>query len=128
MKINEHQLKAVLALSGPQRYAHFIKVAADQRKVWGLFSEGWALAETNNGDKVFVLWPAQEYAKLCAVGEWLNYKIREIDLDTLFEVLIPKLKEANTLVGVFPTANERGITPDLSQFEADLRNELAKIE
>lgn len=39
-----------------------------------------------------------------------------------------KLRESHTLAGVFPTPAEKGVTPDLNQLEADLRNELAKIE
>ena len=128
MKINPQKMEAVLALPGPKRYSHFIKVAADQRKVWGLFSDGWALAETNDGKRAFALWPAQEYAKLSAIGDWSGYETREIDLDTLLEVLIPKLRESHTLAGVFPTPAEKGVTPDLNQLETDLRNELAKIE
>jgi hypothetical protein len=128
MKLNEKKMQSVLNLPAPKRYAHFIKVAADQRRVWGLFSDGWALAETSDGQRAFAMWPAQEYALLCARGDWSGYEAREIDLDTLLEVLIPKLQESSTLAGVFPTPSEKGITPDLDQIKADLRNELAKIE
>jgi hypothetical protein len=128
MKINREKMLGVLALPAPKRYAHFIKVVADQRKVWGLFSDGWALAETNDGKRVFPLWPAQEYAVLCARDDWSGYEAREIDFDTLIEVLIPKLKKSGTLAGVFPTPEDKGITPELEQLVADLRNELAKIE
>src|SRR5438045_99820 len=115
MKMNQKKMESVLALPAPKRYAHFIKVAADQRKVWGLFSDGWALAETNDGKRAFALWPAQEYAALCARDDWSGYEAREIDLDTLLEVLIPKLKESGTLAGAFPTPDEQGITPEWEQ-------------
>jgi len=128
MRINQKQIESVLALPGPKRYAHFIKVAADQRCVWGLFSEGWALAATDNGKEVFPLWPAREYAERCVCGVWSDYQPREIDLDTLFENLLPKLQESGTSVGVFPTPADKGVTPDLKQLEGDLRDELAKIE
>jgi len=128
MKINEQKMQNVLALPAPKRYAHFIKVAADQRKVWGLYSDGWALAETTDGKRVFPFWPAKEYASLCARDDWSGYEPKEIDLDTLFQILFPKLKESNTLVGVFPTPTEKGITPELDQIKADLHNELARIE
>lgn len=128
MKTNKQKMESVLVLPAPKRYSHFIKVAADQRKVWGLFLDGWALAETNEGKRAFVMWPAQEYAELCARDSWSGYEVREIDLDTLLEVLIPKLRDSNTLAGVFPTPNEQGLTPDLEQLTADLKNELAKIE
>lgn len=126
--MHQKKIDSVLALPAPKRYAHFVKVAADQRKVWGLFSDGWALAETSDGKHAFALWPAREYAEMCARDYWSGYEPREIDLDTLFQILIPKLKESKTLAGVFPTPNEQGITPDLEQLEADLHNELAKME
>src|SRR4051794_28979139 len=109
MKVNQAKIDAVLALPGPTRYSHFIKVAADQRKVWGLFLDGWALAETNDGMAVFPIWPAMEYAKSCAMGVWCEYKEREIDLDTLFNVLLPRLRKTGTLLGVFPTPTEHGV-------------------
>ena len=46
MKITNKQIEAVLKLDGPKRYSYFIKVAADQRSIWGLYDEGWALAAT----------------------------------------------------------------------------------
>jgi hypothetical protein len=128
MKITQKQIEAIIVLQGPKRYEHFIKVAADQRRVWGLYSDGWALASTNDSQTVFPLWPAREYAALCAVGEWAGYATREIDLDDLFEHLLPSLKERNTLLGVFYTPTDKGVLPILEEFECDLRAELAKIE
>lgn len=128
MKITQQQFEAVLKLPGAKRYAHFVKVAADQRQVWGLFSAGWALATTNEGKKVFPVWPALEYAKACAVEQWAGFEARPIDLDTLFQNLLPKLAETSTAIGVFPTPQEKGVTPDSKQFEEDIRTELARIE
>jgi len=128
MNLNQKKIENVLRLPAQKRYSHFIKVAADQRKVWGLFSDGWAIAETIDGRLAFAFWPAREYAEMCAQGIWFGYQPREIDLDTLFEILLPKLRGANTQAGVFPTPNDKGILPDIDQLEADLRNELSKIE
>jgi hypothetical protein len=128
MKINPKQMEAVLALTGPKRYSHFIKVAADQRKVWGLFAEGWALYATDSGEEAFPIWPAEEYAARCKTGDWTKYPPREIDLDSLFDELIPKFKASGTLVAVFPTPPDKGITPTLEQLEAELRQELSRIE
>ena len=128
MKINETKLQAILALPGPKRYSHFIKVAADQRQVWGLWNDGWALAATEDGTQVFPLWPAREYAERCAVDDWSSYGPREIDLERLFEDLLPDFAQSGMLVGVFPTPSAKGVTPDLNQLEADLRQELSRIE
>lgn len=128
MKITSKQLEAVFSLPGRMRYATFIKVAADQRCVWGLFSEGWALADMDNGRQAFPIWPASDYAVCCALGAWAGYEPREIDLDTFFENLLPKLAEKGTLAAVFPTPNEKSVTPNLKTLELDLLEELAKIE
>ena len=128
MSINESQLRAVLALPGPKRYAHLIKRAVDERKVWGLYSDGWALANTDDGTPVFPVWPGAEYAGRCAAGSWQGYEAAEIDLDDLLEELIPKLKGSGTLIGVFPTPSEQGVTPSFDEFVDDLRTELERIE
>ena len=128
MKITQKQIEAITTLSGPKRYEHFVKVAADQRCVWGLYSDGWALSSTNEGRPVFPMWPAREYAYLCVTGEWAGYEPQKINLDDLIEHLLPSLKERETLLGVFYTPTDKGVLPDLEQFERDIRTELAKIE
>jgi len=128
MKINEKQLQAVLALSGAGRYSHFIKVAADQRKVWGLWNDGWALASTSEGTQVFPIWPADVYAEKCALENWSQYQPREIELDHLLGKMLPDFNQTEILVGVFPTPQSQGVTLSLNQLEADLRQELSRIE
>lgn len=128
MAMNEKKFNALLNQLGPKRHSHFVKVAADLRQVWGLHSEGWALAATNEGDKVFPLWPSREFAEACADREWSGYVPKEIDLTTLLDALIPKLRASATLAAVFPTPSNKGVTPDLSQLEADIRFELSRIE
>lgn len=96
--------------------------------MWGLHAEGWALASTSEGERVFPLWPAREYAELCATGIWDRFRPEEIPLDTLFDILVPKLREARTLVGVFPTPQESAVTPTLEQLVTHLKDELSRIE
>lgn len=70
MQVNPKQMEAVLALPGIKRFEHFIKVIADWQEVWGLYQDGWALAAADDGTTVFPLWPAKEYAQVCAENEW----------------------------------------------------------
>jgi hypothetical protein len=128
LKLTLHQIEAVLSLSGPKRYEHFVKVVADQRKLWGLFQEGWAIAATEAGTPVFPVWPAEPYAHLCAQGEWRGYDPREIDLDEFFEELMPRLRSDGVQLGVFYTPSDRGVLPSLEEIESDLRVELSRIE
>ncbi len=126
MKVSPKQMEAVLALPGVARFEHFIKVIADWQEVWGLYQGGWALAAADDGTTIFPLWPAKEYAQVCAANEWTGYEPRSISLDDFTEVLLPKLKLDGVLPGVFFTPASKGVTPSIyelsSALEAELKN------
>jgi hypothetical protein len=126
--MNPKQIEAVLKLPGSERYDHFIKVVADRQLAWGLYSDGWALAATSEGAPVFPLWPAKEYAELSAVGDWTGYSPREMDMDDFLEGLLPSLGERKTILGIFPTPDDKSLLLETATFESDLRVELAKFE
>lgn len=124
MKVNPKQMEAVLALSGIKRFEHFIKVIADWQEVWGLYQDGWALAAADDGTTVFPLWPAKEYAQVCAENEWKGYEPRSISLSDFTDVLLPKLKADGVLPGVFFTPSSKGLTPSIDELKAALDAEL----
>lgn len=126
MKINAKQVESVLALPPIERFGHFVKVIADWQEVWGLFENGWALAVANDGTSVFPVWPAKEYAQLCAEGAWKGYEPRSISLVDFSNVLLPKLKADGILPGVFFTPASKGITPSVDELMAALEEELQK--
>lgn len=125
MKLSSKQIAAVIALQGKARYEHFIKVVADWQEVWGLYQNGWALAGADDGTTVFPLWPAREYAQLCAEGEWVGYEPRAIPLNELMDELLPKLKTDGLLPGVFYTPANKGVTPSVDEFKSAIEAELA---
>jgi hypothetical protein len=124
MKVNPKQMEAVLALPGIKRFEHFIKVIADWQEVWGLYQDGWALAAADDGTTVFPLWPAKEYAQVCAANEWSGYEPRSISLRDFTEVLLPKLKLDGVLPGVFFTPTSKGVTPSVDDLKSALETEL----
>lgn len=124
MKVSQKQLEAVVALPGPERHRHFVKKVADSQEVWGLFQNGWALAAADDGTTVFPLWPAREYAELCAAREWTGFAPRAIGLDELMSELLPKLKHDGVLPGIFFTPANRGVTPSVDELKAALDAEL----
>ena len=128
MKIKPEKAQAIMALPGPKRYSHFIKVSADQRRVWGLFNDGWALYRVGDGKAAFPVWPAKEYALACATTKWKDFTPREIDLDTFLTVLLPKLRESRDSLTVFPTPDQKGVLPELETLERDLNDELGRVE
>jgi len=73
-----------------KRYSQFIKVAADQRRVWGPYKDGWALAATEDGVEAFPLWPAPEYAAASASGAWTAFAPREVDLVAALKVEVAR--------------------------------------
>lgn len=127
--MHEKQIRNVMALDTPSRYDHFIKVVADWRCAWGLWDDGWAMYATNDDETpVFPLWPKKEYAEFCAVGEWSNFIVQEIDLDDLFENWFPAFREEKQLLAIFPLPSGRGAVIDVDEVERDLRIELSRIE
>jgi Protein of unknown function (DUF2750) len=126
MKLNSKQIAAVLNLPGPQRFEYFVKVVADWEEVWGLYQEGWALADADDGVNVFPFWPAREYAQLCAENEWNGYFPRAIPLDELMNRLLPQLQEDGVLPGIFYTPSNKGVTPSIDELKSAMQAELAK--
>lgn len=126
MKINARQIAAVLALPGPERFKHFVKVIVDWEEAWGLYQDGWALAANDDGTEAFPLWPAREYAQLCAEREWSGYEPKRIPLEELVNILLPKLEKDGVLPGIFYTPADKGITPSIDELQAAIKAEAAR--
>ncbi|MBC5768491.1 DUF2750 domain-containing protein [Ramlibacter albus] len=118
--------EAVLRLQGPKRFEHFVKVVADREQAWGLFQDGWALAADDEGFSVFPLWPAAEYAELCARDEWRNYAPKPVSVEVLMGELLPRLEREKVLPGVFYTPENKGVTIRSEELAAALEAELSK--
>lgn len=118
-----------MALPGPKRYEHFIKRVADCEEVWGLYQNGWALAATNEeGQSCLPVWPAKEYAAVCANKEWQEYQPKSISLTEFIDEFIPDLKNTNISICVFYLPSDRGVIPTFEQLNDDLKNELSRYE
>lgn len=128
MKINQKQIEAVLKLTGPERFKHFIKVVSDQEEVWGLYQEGWALSALDDGTTVFPIWPAEAYAQICAQNEWSAFVPRAISLNDFMDTLLPQLRSDGVLPGVFLTTADRGVTPPVDELLDALNAELQNYE
>lgn len=127
-ELSRQQVEAVLRLPGPQRYQHFVKQVADWEEAWGLYADGWALAGSDQGEEVFPLWPAKEYAELSAEGHWINYQPRAISFEDLLETLLPRLDQDGARAGVFYTPDDRGVVVDPHRLLDDLLTEAEKYK
>ena len=126
MTVSAKQMEAILALPPAKRYSHFIKKVAGWGKMWGLYSNGWAMSETLGGAAVLPLWPEEEYARLCAAGDWSSYEPRAIELDEALDKMLPMLRERGIQPGIFFVIGQGSVNVGLDQFELDLRAELSK--
>lgn len=110
------------------RYRHFIKQVADRQVVWGLYKDGWAMAKANSGRYVFPVWPAPEYAELCAAGDWEGYASADIPLDDFLNELVPNLDKDDVPFAVAYLPHDLGVVIDSKEVESDIREELESYE
>lgn len=128
MKISDKEIAAVVELPAPKRYGYFVKKVVDSEQAWGLYKDGWALAGTKEGQTVFPLWPAREYASQCATDLWVGYEPEEIPLDDLLTDLLPMLSRDGVLPGVFYTPKDKGVLASAEELRSDLEEELQAYE
>jgi hypothetical protein len=93
-----------------------------------LYNDGWALAGTDDKRTVFPVWPAEDYALLCAKGNWEGFSPESIPLDQFLNELLPQLQQDGLIVGIFPTPDDNGITISFEEFDEEIRNEFSKYE
>jgi hypothetical protein len=105
---SQERMEAVLRLPAARRYAYFIQRAVESGEVWGLDGEGWALALDDAGRDVLPLWPAPEFAALCATRLWSGFQPRGIKLPELMTHVLPQLEEEGMPVGIFFTPEGMG--------------------
>lgn len=127
-QVHPKELEALLKLPAPVRYENFIKTVADWEEAWGLYDNGWAMSETDNGDRVFPIWPAKAFAEACAEGEWSNYAAESIPLDDLLNGLLPKLEETGVLPGVFFVPGQGSVDVKASKLIIDLNDACKEYE
>ena len=122
------KIENILKMSEDERYNYFIRKVADFEQIWGLSNDGWALLGDNNGSQILPLWPEKEFAELCAVDQWKDYKAEVIELDNFIEKWIPGMTKDKTLINVFLTPNAKGTVISPADLYSDLQDELEQYE
>lgn len=123
-ELREKEMSAVSALGAAERYTYFVKKVADEKRMWSLWKDGWVLAADDAGHQVVPVWPHQNYAAMCANGEWSGYTAKEIELGAWIERWLPGIERDNRLVAIFPTPDDKGAVVDSKRLAADLEQEL----
>lgn len=121
MKVTQKQMDALLAAPPAQRYEFFVHKVVDWEEAWGLYDDGWAMLVDDDGTKYFPLWPAKEYAEVCAKDDWARYEPEAIPLADLLNELLPQLHGDSVSIAVFVTPGGKGVTVTAEH----LRDELA---
>jgi hypothetical protein len=123
--VNNKEIESIINLQGVKKYRYFINFVCDSEEVWGLYSDGWALAGDDK-NIVFPLWPAKEFAEKVANEEWLSYTPESISISDLINDLLPKLKSDGVLCSILYTPNNKGIIIDPDTLKYDIDIELKK--
>ena len=121
----EKEIAAVLAADGKRRYEYFIHRVCDTRKIWALYDDGWASLGAPH-EKLMPFWPHAIFAERFAIGDWITYRPREIDLDTFLVRWLPELASQGIGPAIFPDQNGKAVIVGLTDLAANLRHELSE--
>jgi len=119
-------LTALVRLPAPQRYAWFVRRVVQTGVVWGLFRQGWALADRDDGTLLFALWPERASAALCAEFEWEGYVPQAFSLTELLDELLPQLQHDGIGLTIFRTPGSKGALPTPNLLRVDLLDEMGQ--
>lgn len=122
------KIENIVKMTEDERYDYFIRKVADFEQVWGLNDNGWALLGDDDGNQILPLWPEREFAELCAVDQWKNYKPESIELDNFLEKWIPGMINDKTLINIFLTPDAKGTVVSPPTLESDLQDELEQYQ
>lgn len=121
----EKEIDALLAADAKRRYEYFIHRVCDTRKVWGLYSDGWA-SLGDGAEKLIPFWPHQAYALRFQVGDWSTFEPREIELDDFLDHWIAGMRKNGVAPAIFPVGSGKAVVVTLDDLEANLRFQLAE--
>jgi catechol 2,3-dioxygenase-like lactoylglutathione lyase family enzyme len=127
--VDDKEFEAVVGLTGPERYAYFIKRAASHGELWALADvQGLVIAEDDAGEKHVPVWPHPRYAAACAQGPWTGATPESIDIDDWVEAWLPRLRDDGLRIAVFQTPNDQGVAVGTERLKADLEEDLSGFE
>jgi hypothetical protein len=128
-RISDQELRAILELSAPKRYDHFVKQIVDGEEVWGLRNEsGWLLLGDIEGQELFPVWPHERYATEYARAQCTTEAPASIALSDWSEQWLPRFLENGVVVAVFPLPNGQGIPVAPQTLQTDIAAELRRYE
>ena len=122
------ELESAFGLDAPKRHSYFVKRVADWEVAWGLGQDSWALVADDDGRVAFPLWPAAEFAAVCARDSFAGAVPERVGLSDLLHELLINLERDGLLVAVFPTPSNKGMLESPLALAKSLNQELRNYE
>ena len=127
--VNDKELAAVIALSGPDRYGYFVRTVADSEELWTLRSaDGFALVAAADERELVPVWPHRRFAEAWAEIQRKGAEPAVVSLERWFEAWTTGLKKDDRGVAVFPVPNGQGVVVTPDQLHEDLSAECSQYE
>jgi len=123
MKITKGEIEGVSRLDAFNRYKYFIKRIVDFKKIYTLIDNGDLAVAEVKGQKVISVWSAKEFAELCIIEEWTNYKVEQINLNTFLKDYSKLVKENGYLINVFSIESKSGFVVEWDELTRDINEE-----
>ena len=88
---------------------------------------GWVIAEDDEGNQHFPVWPHQRFAQAVATEQWSDAVPAAIDIDEWVEEWLPDLDRDGIRVAVFQTPDNQGVAVSPQRLKRDLDAELERF-
>ena len=98
------KIKNIIKLNIQDRFEYTIGEIVKHEGLWCIQKDdGIATYIDSEGDEVFPIWPHKEAAELCPFEQFSGdeYYHGFVDMDELWEYILPDFDEKNILIGVF---------------------------
>ena len=109
----------VINLDGASRYEYLLKKIADEEQIWGLWRDGWMVAD-HAGTVCMPVWPHEVYATASVTDEWSGSRPKSIDVETFLSRWIPGLTKDGRMISAFQTDKNVGVIVSPDKFSTDL--------
>ncbi|PWA08158.1 DUF2750 domain-containing protein [Pueribacillus theae] len=121
--MNTKEIEALLHRPANIRYEYFIKKVVDFEEVWGLYNEGWATAQDNDGNMLIPFFPKKGFAENCAKNEWEGFEAAAIDLYEFIDEWLVGMKKDRVKPSIFPTEEDAALV-EIDVLLRDINSEL----
>ena len=130
-EISDAEFRGVTALTGPERYSHFVRQVADFQEIWSLrTADGWVSMGDDAGARSIPVWPHRRYAEVFATGDWSDAEPTSIEMEVWMERWLPGMAGDGVGVAVFPVVAQKvhGVVVPPEQLQRDLEQELEQYD